>query len=217
VKSIKICVEGGDSAEQKAQLRVGLDALLRTQKDLSRQRRIKWAVAFCGSRRLAFDAFLNAVECSDTETLVVLLVDSEEAVASEVDDPHLDAEVRRDHLVRRDHWNFKGVPPSRVHLMVQCMEAWIVADPEALANFYGEKFRIQDLPVRGNLEEEPKLAIYEKLKRATRSCRKGEYAKIRHASKLLALICPGKVADRCPRFKTFTKWLSSQIEEAPIR
>jgi hypothetical protein len=38
--------------------------------------------------------------------------------------------------------------------------------------------------------------------------------KITHASKLLALISPVKVADRCPRFKTFTEWLTAEIEAA---
>lgn len=76
----------------------------------------------------------------------------------------------------------------------------------------------RSLPVRDNLEEEPKPELYDKLAKATKDTSKGEYseankAKIRHASKLLALIDPKKVADRCPRFLTFTSWLDDEIRK----
>ena len=94
------------------------------------------------------------------------------------------------------------------------MEAWIVADPEALAEFYGKKFHASKLPVRQNLEEEPKESINDNLAKATKDTSKGAYAKIRHASKLLGLIDTNKVAVRCPRFATFTTWLERRISNA---
>ena len=46
------------------------------------------------------------------------------------------------------------------------MEAWVVADAKALAAYYGQGFAGNVLPKRPNLEDEPKLDIYDKLARA---------------------------------------------------
>ena len=56
--------------------------------------------------------------------------------------------------------------------MAQCMEAWLVADPEALAEFYDQGFNANALPKRINLEEEPKAQIYVALENATRQTQK---------------------------------------------
>ena len=98
--------------------------------------------------------------------------------------------------------------------MVQCMEAWIAADPNVVATYYGQGFHANKLPVCANLEDEPKVELQAKLATATRETSKGEYAKIRHACKLLAMIAPEKVAGRCPRFKTFIGWLAGKIDAA---
>jgi len=100
---------------------------------------------------------------------------------------------------------------DRVHLMVQCMEAWIVADPDALEGFYNQGFKRSKLPVRQNLEEEPKVDIYSKLDSATKETQKGSYGKIKHASELLKRIGADKVAGRCQRFRIFQAWLDRAI------
>ncbi|MCI0365952.1 MAG: DUF4276 family protein [Phycisphaerales bacterium] len=83
--------------------------------------------------------------------------------------------------------------------MTQCMDAWIVADPSALAAYYGNGFRMKALPVRGNLEEEARSDIAAKLNAATRDTKtKGAYHKTRYAPDLLARIDPQTVRDRCP-------------------
>ena len=125
-----------------------------------------------------------------------------------------DALARRNHLVNRDKWNLSGVLSEHIHLMVRCMEAWTVSDPDKLARHYGQGFHVNSLPTRPNLEDEVKASLYDGLQKATRNTSKGEYAKIKHASKLLGLIDPKKVAARCPRFGTFTSWLDEQIKNA---
>ena len=213
MKNIAIFAEGGgNSFHQERELRRGFDVFLQSQKETARAKRIRWRLALSGGRRQTYDAFLNEIRQVDKETLVVLLVDSEGAIPGEIDNKDQNAVNRRNHLTERDGWDLKSVSPHQIHLMVQCMEAWIVSDPEALAAFYGKNFHQNKLPVRINLEEEPKDAIYDKLAQATRDTQKGEYGKIKHASKLLALIDSAKVAAKCPRFKTFTTWLTAQIE-----
>lgn len=214
MKAIAIYAEGGGD-HPGPELRVGFDTLLKAQKEAARARRLRWSMVLCGGRTATCDAFLDAVR-TEPEVVNVLLVDSEGPVAAETGDTKKDAAARRQHLRTRDGWNLDAVNAECIYLMVQCMEAWIVADPEALASFYGQYFNAKALPARQNLEEEPKQGLYEKLAKATGDKRmsKGSYGKIRHASELLKRIGPAKVAVRCPRFATFTRWLDSTIASA---
>jgi len=214
MKAIAIYVEGGGN-HPGPELRVGFDTLLRTQKAAAQARRLRWSMVLCGDRRATCDAFLDAVS-KEPEVVNVLLVDSEAPIAAQTGDANEDAAARRRHLKTRDGWELDAVDADRIHLMVQCMEAWIVSDPEALSAFYGQHFKANALPVRHNLEEEPKQDLYDKLDKATSDKRltKGSYGKIRHASELLKRIDPAKVAVRCPRFATFTHWLDATIAGA---
>lgn len=214
MKAIAIYVEGGGD-HPGPELRVGFDTLLKTQKEAARERRVRWSMVLCGGRKAACDAFLDAVR-TEPDVINVLLVDSEGPIAAQTGNAMGDAAARRQHLKARYGWNLDAVDAERIHLMVQCMEAWIVADPEALASFYGQHFKTNALPVRHNLEEEPKQDLYKKLAKATGDKRlsKGPYGKIRHASELLKRIDPAKVAVRCPRFATFTRWLDATIAGA---
>jgi len=216
VRGIAIYVEGGgDSADQKRDLRNGLDGLFRAQKQAAQTKRLRWRLVPSGGRTQTFDAFVNELRLGDSETLCILLVDSEEGLSAEPRyNPGAKAQSRKRHLEQRDGWDLSGVAAEQIHLMVRCMEAWIVADSEALASWYGQGFHANRLPQRQNLEEEPKRDLFDKLGRATGETQKGTYEKIGHASKLLAIVSPEKVAVRCPCYKEFTEWLSAQIEDA---
>jgi Domain of unknown function (DUF4276) len=195
---------GGDSKDQKALLRQGMSRFLATLKDKASAQNWKWKLTMCGGRRAAYEAFLNARLRPIAGELIVLLVDSEAPVS---------AATRAAHLRDRagDGWNLKGVPEAHIHLMVQAMETWVVADPDALAIYYGQKFLRNALPTRANLEEEPKEDCAKKLSTATRQTQKGEYQKIRHAADLLARISSEKVRARCPHAETMFSTLSSLI------
>jgi hypothetical protein len=121
--------------------------------------------------------------------------------------------ARREHLSQRG-WDLAGTPAENVHLMVQCMEAWIVADPDAVVRFYGQNFLVNALPRRQNLEEEPKADLCRQLEHATRPTQKGPYHKIRHASELLTVIDPSRIPLRCAHFGVLTHWLDAAIERA---
>ena len=212
-------------------MRTGLDRLLDAQKSAARAKRLRWKLVPSGGRNAAYKNFVHAVERADEGTLCILLVDSEEPIPPESsiasgETPGQteqrergDAKARLHHLASRDKWDLNQIPPETVHLIVQCMETWIVADPDRMAEVYGKGFHPERLPVRNNLEDEPKLEIYSKLARATEDTTKGEYSeannsKIKHASRLLEKIRADRVAARCPRFSTFTRWLNRRIDEA---
>lgn len=82
--------------------------------------------------------------------------------------------------------------------MVQAMEAWFIADIDALKKFYGKGFRENSIPRNTNVEKIDKDSLEPSLKQATRHTSKGEYKKIQHASKLLGLLNVAKVRQAAP-------------------
>lgn len=117
----------------------------------------------------------------------MLLVDSEGPVEGEP----------RAHLYARDGWNLNDVDDRSVHLMVQTMEAWIVADVDVLRGYYGQRFNQGALPRTVDLERVSKPTLEHSLQRATERTQKGRYKKIAHASDLLKRIDAEQVKARC--------------------
>ncbi len=213
MKGIKFYIEGGgDSVAQRREMRKGFDGLPVSLKTAARRKKLTWDPVFHGGRQQTYEAFRHALQDAEGNTLLILLVDSEDAIAPETGDDAANARARVQHLADRDGWALNDADPAQVHLMVRCMETWIAADPDALAEYYGKGFHARSLPNRQNLEDEPKSDLYDKLKRATEKTRKGAYSKIKHASKLLERIKPDKIGNKCRRFVTFTTWLSKRIE-----
>ncbi len=205
MKGITIFMEGGGPGSAGAQIRRGMDGFLASARDAARMKRIRWKLVPCGSRANTFARFREAVVQAPESMVHILLVDSEAAVKNE--DP-------RTHLRHQDGWDPAGVPVEAIQLMVQIMETWIVADPKALAQYYGKGFAEAKLPRRTNLEEEPKKRILHTPKDATKSTGKGAYHKIRHAGSLLGRIDAATVRSRCPRCERFFNELDRIIERA---
>jgi hypothetical protein len=98
--------------------------------------------------------------------------------------------------------------------MVQTVEAWIVADPEALSDFYGHGFLRNALPGSDDVEVIPKDRLLSSLSRATRSTQKGPYHKIDHGAALLERIDPEKVRSRSRHCDLLFRELEAVIREA---
>lgn len=121
---------------------------------------------------------------SDPHSFNVLLVDSDAKVE---DKP-------RKHLQKQNrNWRLQSISDDQCHLMVQMMEAWIVADIEALGEYYGQEFKTKSIPKTTDVESIDKVQLLRALKSATRKTQKGEYSKTGHAPDLLERIDASKV------------------------
>jgi hypothetical protein len=204
MKGVAIYMEGGgNSRDTKAALRQGMDAFLAMLKDAARARSWHWKLVCCGGRQETFDAFIRSL-VADEMSVTALLVDAEGPVTS----------LPRAHLGARDGWDCRCVGDEAVHLMIETMETWIVADAQALATYYGQRFNANSLPKARNLETIAKSMIATALEQATRVTQKGSYHKIRHASDLLRQIDPQIVRQRCPRCARMFHDLGAAISQA---
>lgn len=145
-----------------------------------------------GGRQKAFKDFHTAFKNAGAKDFIILLVDSEDAVAVE-DGPWK-------HLKRRDNWDKpEAATDDNAHLMAQCMESWFLADKGKLAAFFGGGFRQNALPAKLEVEDISKKDVLDGLKAATRQCgSKGEYHKGRHSLQVLGRLDPMKVTAASP-------------------
>ena len=188
--SIKVYVEGGgDSNQLRRQCRNGFREFFEKAGFKGRMPR----VVACGSRRRAYDQFCAGINEAEAGSFIVLLVDSEAAVASG-DSPW-------EHLRKRDSWTQpSAATDDSAQLMVQCMEAWFVADRQSLSAYFGRDFKAAALPARDDVEAIAKSDLERTLRQATTSCSKGKgtYRKGRHSFELLGCVDPSKVMESSP-------------------
>jgi hypothetical protein len=188
VSEIRIYVEGGgDCRQTKNVAREGFSSFLKDIVQLARSKRIRWQIVVCGSRDQTFSDFVTALE-THSDAFNVLLVDSEAPVHHEP----------WQHLRERDtSWSIPAIGSEHCHLMVQMMEAWFVADIDALHRYYGQGFLESAIPRNPNVEEIDKERLESALKNATRHTSKGEYRK-RHGLEILKQINPTVVRQAAP-------------------
>lgn len=185
--NVKVYVEGGgDRPELRTKCRRGFGAFFRKAGLVGRMPKIVAG----GGRQKTYEKFCVAVAGATRDDFIVLLVDSEGPVA---DGPWA-------HLKNCDNWEEPaGELEENAHLMVQCMEAWFLADKDALASYFGDGFNKRSLPRRQDIENVPKRDVERQLKKATRRCkRKGTYHKSRHSFAVLAELSPDRVVAGSP-------------------
>jgi hypothetical protein len=198
VSEIRIYIEGDRS------LRPGFGKFLERLNNLARERRIGWEIVLCGSRDSTFDDFKTALE-THPNAFNVLLVDAEGPVTK----------TPWQHLKDRARWESPGVDDTHCHLMVQSMEAWFVADPNALRAFYKQGFDENSLPKRARVEEVDKATLKDALERAFRATSKPRYHKTSHAPKILGLLSETTVRKRAIHCERLFTTLEGKIRPDP--
>jgi hypothetical protein len=144
-------------------------------------------IVACGGRAEAYKAFCTAIEGPlDENGVVLLLVDAEDKVIEQ---------SPWEHVKKRpgDGWCKPAAATDKhLHLMVQCMESWFLADRLAMRKFFGQGFEEKALPpATANLEAVRKDDLYKKLAAATKQTKtKGTYGKGSHSFSLLATLNP---------------------------
>ena len=191
-------VEGGGSGAHsdalQSELRRGFSEFF-SKTSLGTHRRPR--VVACGGREQAFDRFRTALAQGEN---ALLLVDSE-APVNPAAMPGGDSRAWRPwlHLKQQAGWNQPDAANDcDAHLMVQCMESWLLCDLPALADFYQSGFKSPALPGTG-MEDVAKGVVFSALQQATQHCRtKAVYGKGAHSFRLLALIDLHKVCANSP-------------------
>lgn len=202
MREIRIYVEGGGKSNTtKRQIRIGFNEFLRPILNLARSHQMNWEVVPCGSRESAFKAFRLGLR-THPDAFNILLVDSEDKVT----------QPRWEHLRQRDGWQVPNLPEEHCHFMVCTVEAWLAADPDALAGYYGQKFQRGALPpIQADVEMVEKEALMSALNRATERTQKGRYRKIEHCSDLLKRLDPDRVRSRARHCDLLFKTLEARI------
>jgi len=155
----------------------------------------------CGGRVATIDAYRTAIR-QHAQAFNVLLVDSESAVQT----------TPWQHLQARREWGDEHPHDDHCQFMTQAMEAWFIADTEALSRFYRQGFRSNAIPGYPDVEQIAKDDLEPCLKNATHDTTKGEYHKGRHAWKLLKIIDPNKVQRASRHCKRLFDTLTSKMQ-----
>ncbi|MCL5105375.1 MAG: DUF4276 family protein [Armatimonadetes bacterium] len=194
--------------EGDSKLKRGFNVFFRGLVTSARARQVRWHLVAGGSINDTCDDFSLALR-KHPNAFNVLLVDADCAVGSTGPWEHLE--------------NFSESPLSKLpqsaddhlHLMVQLMEAWFIADKVALEHYYGQGFAGNRLPNRPDVESIRKADVMRGLAGATKNTKKGKYHKTKHAPDLLERIDPAKVracAPWCNRlFETLERIIEDQI------
>jgi hypothetical protein len=145
--------------------------------------------------------FMNAVE-THPDAFNILLIDSDKP-----DNGKLIPSLKS-----RSEWNSQiasDVSDDQIHFMVQVMEAWFLADRNALKAFYGGAFAENQLPSDPMVERVSKNDVTTGLRNATRGTQKMAYHKTNHAPALLGRIDAAKVRLAAPSCDRLLKALAA--------
>jgi len=110
-----------------------------------------------------------------------------------------------------------GINPGavdRVFWMIELMEAWFLADRDALSEYYGDGFRQNAIGDTADVERVSKADVRDRLRRATRDTSKGEYDKVGHAPYLLEKLDSQRVRDRAQHCRQLFEAVMAKLSQA---
>lgn len=158
-----------------------------------------------GDRQSAYRAFCLAHKTREAD-FVALLVDSEEPID--------DGEKPWEHLAARPNDAMRrpvGATDEQALVIATCMETWIAADRETLAQSYPKGcFKEKSLPASNLLEGQDRRAIFGALVDATRDCPR-RYEKGKPSFDLLGKIEPNRLREHLPSFRRVERILRTKL------
>lgn len=192
---------GGDTNELHILCRKGFSKLLENCGFKGKMPKL----VSCGGRESAFKHFQTAHANNSNSDYVAMLIDSENILT--------DSNEPWNHLKERDGWDKpSGSENDQVLFMTTCMETWIVADRDALANHYGSDLQDNALPPLVDLELRSRQEIMEKLSHATRNC-SNAYKKGKRSFNVLEKLSPNKLESHLPSFVRVKRILENRLLE----
>lgn len=178
---VTIYVEGGgDTNILKTKCRQGFS-------EFFKKLNLSPKIIACGSRINAYNSFCTGLKNLKKDEHCLLLVDSEAPVTNPSVWQHV--------LLREgDKWaKPHNATEEHLHFMVECMEAWFMADKQTVAVYYGKDFKPNALPQNTNIEAISKSDLYDGLKKTTKDTTKGSYSKGGHSFEILSKIDANEV------------------------
>ena len=196
---VTLYMEGAGKREQDIQLRKSMRSFL--EKELGDQAK-KIKIIPSGHQN---DTIKNFKQHNDPEKTAYLLVDSEQEItASTTAILHL----QNKQPTYRKLW--KETADKQVHLMVQKMESWFLADLEGLRKFYGDS--PAQLKPPQNVETLSKKEVDAVLRTCIKFTKKKQYEKS-HGHVLLGYINPKKVRKASYFCNHFFSTLEDHLKE----
>ena len=195
---ITIYVEGGgDASTLKTKCRQGFS-------EFFKKLGIKARIVACGGRQNAYDSFCIGLNTTKNNEFCLLLVDSEAPVKANI------SVWQHVFLREGDKWPKPDkATDEHLNFMVECMEAWFMADKQALISYYGQGFKQNALSQNVDIEAISKQDLYDTLNKATRNTSKGAYSKGGHSFGILSQIDANKVIAISPYAKRLYDTLKS--------
>lgn len=196
----KLYVEGGgDSESLRSLCRAGFRTFLETAGFSGRMPRI----VACGGGSDAIDRFFTARRMKEP---ALLLIDSEHPVIDQSPWQHLARHSSLQHVLR------VRTSDEHCHLMVVCMESWLLADAATLRRFFGDGFNDRPLLSLTNIEAVTVDGVMRILKKSTHRCIHGvRSVKGETSFRLLMLVDPRKVAAASPWAARFLRALDAAM------
>jgi hypothetical protein len=203
VVKIRIYVEGGPQGADADGLRSLRQGFKQHFERIDNRLKTMDVVA-CGSTDQTIKAFSEGISELSASYVLALLVDADAQVTARKPAIHLDAKLNSSEIPHDAREN--------VFLMVQCMEAWLVTDIDALEECFGQRVRKVRFPKHVDIEAVPTRDILAAIDLAAKEKPTRQYHKIRDGARILARLKPDCVARRSRHARQLYAFLRDSIQ-----